>query len=273
MASIVAAAGLPHTPVYPRLAAGPDGAHIAARYAAVSRLLEEARPDVLCVFNCDHINAFFLDNWPTFAITSGTELICPVDGVPGVPATPVRVHTELAAHLHAYAVTQDFDLSLVLRGGADHGVAVPLHFLDPHARLPVVAVQINDMVAPFPSARRCFALGRALAEAVTAWPQDLRVALVASGSFSLDVGSPRVPAGHGHVIPRPDWAAQVADTLRTGRIGELLKSATPATLADAGTVAGEILSWFAVLGACTDLTLRHLDYEEGEGHAFATWTR
>ncbi|MBS2548562.1 hypothetical protein KGQ19_16975 [Catenulispora sp. NL8] len=275
MAMIVAAAGVPHTPVFPQLAARPEGTGIAARYAAVRRVLDDERPDVLCVFHCDHINAFFLDHWPTFAITTGPTLICPIDDVPGVPQTAVHVHSGLATHLYQYLVPRDFDPSLVVNGVADHGVAVPLHFLDSSARRPIAPIHINDMVAPFPSAARCFALGRAVADAVAAWPPDLRVGVIASGSFSLDVGSRRVPPGHSYAIPRPDWAGEVAAMLRAGSVEDLVHKSTPAILDDAGTVAGELLSWLAALGAVTaaGLTLAHLDYEDGEGHAFAAWAR
>ncbi len=272
MGQIVAAVGVPHTPVFPRLAARPEGADVLARYTAVAQLLHAARPEVLCLFNCDHINAFFLDNWPTFAVVAAPSMPCPVDEVPEVPTSAVRVHADLACHVYEHVVKRDFDPSLVLRAGADHGVAVPLHFLDRPGRWPVVPVHINGMVAPFPSARRCFDLGRAVAEAVDHWPGQTRVALVASGSFSLDVGGPRIPAGESYAIPRADWAAQVADRLRAGELADLVRESTPATLADAGTVAGELLSWLAVAGAARGLPLAHLDYRKGEGHAFAAWT-
>ncbi|MDI5973324.1 hypothetical protein POF50_028940 [Streptomyces sp. SL13] len=273
MGRIVAAVGVPHTPVFPRLAAEPAGADLRARYSAVADLLAAARPDVLCVFHCDHINAFFLDNWPTFAVVAAETVRCPVDEVPQVPQTDVAVHTGLSVRLYEHAVRREFDPSLVMRAGADHGLAVPLHFLDPRHRLPVVPLHINGMVAPFPSARRCLALGRVVAEAVADWAADVRVAVVASGSFSLEVGGPRVPPGAGYAVPRADWAARVVQLLRAGDLESLVREATPPLLADAGTVAGELLSWIATAGAVDGLTLARLDHREGEAHAFAAWTR
>lgn len=273
MGHVVAAVGVPHTPVFPALAGRPEGADVLARYTAVADLLRAARPDALCVFTCDHVNAFFLDNWPTFAVVAADSVLCPVDDVPQVPAREVPVHTALAARVHEHLVLREFDPSLVMGAGADHGVAVPLHFLDPGRVLPILPLHINGMVAPFPSARRCLAFGRVVAEAATTWDEDVRVAVVASGSFSLEVGGPRVPPGSGYGVPSADWAARVAGLLRAGDPQTLVREATADTLADAGTVAGELLSWIAAVGAADGLALAHLDHREGEGHAFAAWTR
>ena len=75
MAEIVAAFGVPHTPGYPALVArlGPD-CETAKLYAEVARHLDEVAPDVLVVFDSDHLNTFFLDNLPTFAVGIATVL-------------------------------------------------------------------------------------------------------------------------------------------------------------------------------------------------------
>src|SRR5690606_8196546 len=51
--------------------------------------------------------------------------------------------------------------------------------------LPVVPVIVNTFDPPNqPTPRRCVALGAALRDLIAAWPQDLRVGVIASGGLS-----------------------------------------------------------------------------------------
>ena len=63
---------------------------------------------------------------------------------------------------------------------------------------------INGLVPPLPAAKRCFALGEAVRKAIHRWPQGLRVAVLASGSFSLEVGGPRINPGEAFDVPVRD---------------------------------------------------------------------
>ena len=69
MAQIVAGFGVPHTPVFPFFVKrdGPD-CEIAKLFAAQKEQLAAARPDVIVMFDTDHLNTFFLDNLPIFAV-------------------------------------------------------------------------------------------------------------------------------------------------------------------------------------------------------------
>ena len=91
----------------------------------------------------------------------------------------------------------------------DHSVAVPLHFLTPDMTIPVIPFFISGHLPPLPSARRCYALGQAVARAIASWPATLRVVIMGSGSFSLEVGGPRMAPGRTDGVPDPDWALRV----------------------------------------------------------------
>ena len=69
MAEIVGALGVPHTPFYPSLVEreGP-GCETARFFAAVTQELEAMRPDLIVMYDTDHLNTFFLDNLPVFAL-------------------------------------------------------------------------------------------------------------------------------------------------------------------------------------------------------------
>ncbi|AGL15005.1 extradiol ring-cleavage dioxygenase class III protein subunit B [Actinoplanes sp. N902-109] len=271
MAEIVAAAGVPHTPVFPALARQdtPAGQDIAARYAAVATELAEADPEVLVLLTSDHLNSYFLDAWPTFAVVAADSVHGPNDDVPGVPDKELAVAGKAALALHESLIEQDFDPALTRGGTVDHSVVVPLHFLDPIGR-PVIPVHVNGMVEPLPRAGRCRRFGAALRNAVRDLPVR-RAAVIASGSFSLEVGGPRMDPDRLYGIPDPQWAARTSTYLRDGDLDELVAAATPGQIAHAGTVSGELLSWIAMAEMARDLPVSFVDHRNGEGHAFAAW--
>jgi hypothetical protein len=272
MAEIVAVVGVPHTPVFPAMARGDTavGADVARRYASVEDTLERAGADVLMVLTCDHINTFTPDLWPTFAIGTGASAFGPNDDVPGVAPDSYDLDGDLGLTMLRGLVRQGFDPVALRDHTVDHSIVVPLHFLNRRRKLPVVPVYMNGMVAPRPSADRCRRLGRALRETLEAMP-GRRIAVVASGSFSLEVGGPRMLPGQLYGIPRPDWAGTVASRLRRGELSSLVDAATERRIEEAGTVAGEVLPWIAAAEMAADLTSVLMDHRDGEGHAFAAW--
>jgi protocatechuate 4,5-dioxygenase beta chain len=271
MAEIVAAYGLPHTPNFPALVAkqGPD-CRTAKLYAELAGYLRAAAPEVLVIYTDDHFNTFFLDNFPTFAIGIAEETAGPNDQTP-MPSYRVAVEASLATHMRASTMADGFDISLVQDFDVDHATLVPLHFLTPDMHIPIVPVFINTLAPPLPSAQRCYALGRAVAAAIQSWPAKKRVAVMGSGSFSLEIGGPRIPPGERAGTPDPEWAMHVQDHLEHARISELVAEATSARLAQAGNIGGELLNWIAMLGVVGDRKPVFIAPELDHGHAYAAW--
>lgn len=260
---------VPHIPSFP-LQAREDG-ELAGRFAAVRAALDRADPGLLVVLWTDHLYGYFLDRLPTFAIALGDDVHGPVEEVPGLEPGPVRTDADAADRLLESLVAAGFDLMQSRETGVDHSVVVPLHFLDGRG-LPVVAIQVNAHVPPLPRARRCYDLGVALHRAIGALPGDRRVAVISSGSFSIESGGPRVDAGRAWSAPRPDWAERVARGLAAGDDDALVAEATPEMLADAGTAAGELLAWLALAGCARGAGLRpSIDHRQGETFAFGVW--
>jgi protocatechuate 4,5-dioxygenase beta chain len=175
----------------------------------------------------------------------------------------------LAGHLRARAIAAGFDLSLAQDFDLDHSIMVPLHFLTPDMTIPIVPFFINALAPPLPKSQRCYALGRTVSAAIADWPQDARVAVIGSGSFSLEIGGPRIPPGERVGIPDPEWAERVQDHLEHARIGELVEEATAARMARAGNIGGELLDWIAMLGAVGSHKPTFIAPEQG--HAYAAW--
>ncbi len=269
MAHIVAALGLPHTPTFPSAVPRDDPGNETARlFAGLARRLSEAAVDIIVMFDSDHLNTFFLDNWPTFAIGAARSAAGPNDGTPGLEPVTLTVPAGLGTHVHQVAVHDGFDVSLTQEFTVDHSVLVPLHFLRTDAA--VLPVFVNGLVAPLPSAQRCADLGRTVAAAVRDSPGDARVALVASGSFSLEVGGPLLDPGKIFGVPDPGWAGRVLDYLASADIDGLIAAATPRQLAAAGNVGGELLNWIAV-AAAAGARPDDLSAQEQFGHAYAWW--
>ena len=150
MAEIVAAMGVPHTPMFPALVArlGPE-CEVARLYAEVARQLAAVQPDVLVIFDSDHLNTFFLNNLPVFSVGVGARISGPNDETP-MPHYEVPVHDRLAAHLRHGGVEAGFDLAMAQDFTVDHSIMVPLHFLTPQMQTPIVPMFINGLVPPLP---------------------------------------------------------------------------------------------------------------------------
>jgi aromatic ring-opening dioxygenase catalytic subunit (LigB family) len=273
MAEIVAGIGIPHTPMSPAQVAreGPQ-CETARFYAEVAKKLESAAPDVLVIFTDDHFNTFFLDNFPTFAIGIAEATAGPNDQTP-MPHYKVAVPGKLAAHIRASAMERGFDISLVQDFEVDHAVMVPLHFITPHMKIPVLPIFVNTLAPPLPTARRCYALGEAVRTAIESWPEQLRVAVIGSGSFSLEIGGPKIPVGDRAAgTPDPQWSQHVQDLLEEVRIDDLIAEATATRMQQAGNIGGELLNWIAMLGAIGARKPTIMLPQNDHGHAFAVWT-
>lgn len=272
MAAIVAGFGMPHNPGAPALAAreGPQG-ETARHYAEMAKHLKAIAPDVLIVFTDDHFNTFFLDNFPTFAIGIADTTSGPNDQTP-MPRYEVAVPGDLATHIRNAAIAHGFDISLVQDFEVDHAVMVPLHFLTPDMGIPVLPIFINCLAPPLPSAQRCFALGETVRDAVASWPQPLRVAAIGSGSFSLEIGGPKIPVGNrAACTPDPQWSQHVQELLSERRINDLIGEATTARMLQAGNIGGELLNWIALLGAIGTHKPITVLPQNDHGQAFVAW--
>jgi len=223
------------------------------------------------MFDSDHLNTFFLDNWPVFSVGVAPRTSGPNDGTPGLAPVDLAVPERMAAHVRTACVEADFDVALSQEFTVDHSILVPLHYIRPAADLPLLPVFINGLVAPLPSAQRCWHLGRAVRDAVMNWPDDVRVALIASGSFSLDVGGTGVHPGSIFGVPDSHWAEQVAECIGAGEGESVVEAATPAQLAGAGNIGGELLNWLALLGAMSASKPDSLDLQPQFGHGYAFW--
>lgn len=273
MAEIVGALGVPHTPFFPSLVEreGPAG-ETARLFAALTRELEAMQADLLVMYDTDHLNTFFFDNLPIFAVGLTDAFNGPNDEPRAVPIYTIQSRPDVAGHIRHVGVEAGFDLALVQEFTVDHSVVVPLHFMTPNMHVPVIPIFISGHLAPLPSARRCYELGAAVRRAIESFPEPLRVVVIGSGSFSLEVFGPRIAPGKSDGVPDPDWAKRACALIAEAQYDTLIAESTPQQLAKAGNVGGEILNWIAMLASVDGRRPKFVTPQLEQGHAYAAWT-
>jgi aromatic ring-opening dioxygenase catalytic subunit (LigB family) len=122
----------------------------------------------------------------------------------------------------------------------DHGTMIPLHFLVPDMKIPVVPIMINTLADPQPSVKRCMALGRVVGD--VARRSSRRIGIVATGGLSHDPGE----RNHGYIDQEFD--RRFLDAMECGDL-DRLSGYTVEQFAAAGAGTIELLSWVALAAA------------------------
>jgi gallate dioxygenase len=214
-------------------------------YEPVRAWLAEKTPDVLFFIFNDHITSFFFDHYSQFALGVG-ESFAPADEGGGARALPpVSGHPRLAQHIGASLVADEFDLSFFQDKPLDHGCFSPLSVLWPHEPSwpgAIVPLQVGVLLTPSPSANRCFKLGQALRRAIQSYPEDLKVAIVATGGLSHQVHGERCGFNN------TEWDMEFLELL--AKEPAKLTQLTIAELAQRGGWEGaEVVMWLIMRGA------------------------
>ncbi len=220
MAEIVAGIGVPHTPAFPALVAkqGPD-CETARLYAEIA---EQARSR--CAGRADHLHRrpfqYVLPG--QFSDLRGRhrgddvgperpDADAALQGRRCRPhSRPISVRPRSRA-ASIISLVQDFDV--------DHATMVPLHFLDAahenpgradlHQRARAAAARARS--AAMRSARPC-------AQPSRTGRSRCASRCIGSGSFSLEIGGPKIPPGERAGTPDPEWAEHVQDLMEHARI-------------------------------------------------------
>jgi len=250
MARIIGGIAASHTPTigfaYDRdKRADPVWAPIFEAFEPVQRWLAAQRPDVLLLVYNDHVTSFFFDHYSAFTLGVGERWMPADEGAGARDLPPIDGHPALAAHIGRSLMADEFDMSFFQDRPLDHGCFSPLSAMVPdpsHWPVRLLPLQIGVLQFPIPSARRCWKLGQALRRAIESYPEDLRVALVATGGLSHQVHGER--AGFNN----PEWDARFLDLFE--RDPEALAELTHAEYATLGGLEGaEVIMWLAMRGA------------------------
>lgn len=271
MAEIVGAVAVPHTPHFPLAAEKDDdfGRELRRLYGEVEQRVQELAPDVIVFITADHYNNFFVESIPIFSIGIGDRIEGPSDY--DLPRRGIPIDARLARTLQARLVAAGFDVGCSQELRADHPFTIPLNFLVPDASIPIVPVYVSTFLRPIPTSQRCYALGGAIRRALEADDEPRRVMVLATGSFSLEIGGPRMSATSHTGVPAPDWLGRIMECLTTTHWDALVQEATDEQLALAGNAGGETLLWLTMLGTLDPAPPDFLEAQPEWGHAYGAW--
>ena len=154
-----------------------------AGFATMRTALEASQPDALIVIAAEHFANFFMNNMPAFAIGMAEAYQGPIEDVGWlrVPKRQVRGQPELSLAIIT-EVLKTVDVAYCEEWKFDHGIMVPLHFLDPANRLAIIPANINCQGPPLTPLHRAWAFGEAIRRAADSLPQ--RIAVIGTGGIS-----------------------------------------------------------------------------------------
>ena len=251
MARIVGGIATSHTPTIGFALDGnkqqdPVWQPIFEAYEPIKAWLKEKQPDVLFLIYNDHVTSFFFDHYSAFVLGVGEEWKVADEGGGMRKLPPVKGHAALARHIGNSLVADEFDMSFFQNKGLDHGCFSPLSVLLDHDEngwpIPIIPLQCGVLQFPVPSAARYFKLGQALRTAIESYPEDLKVAVVATGGLSHQVHGERCGFNN------PPWDAKFLDMLENDPVAlTRMTHAEHATLG--GMESAEIVMWLLMRGA------------------------
>jgi protocatechuate 4,5-dioxygenase beta chain len=253
---------------------------IEAGFADLRAKLECYRPDVLVMVSDDHGEMYDEKAcMPSIGLftgesASGNLRLNFTDPGAALESICLRTHTELANFLAHGLVQRDFDLAvssvfkpLGIAGGLGHGFTRTAPKVMPNLDIPVIMVLLNCYYEPLPTARRCLALGRAIADVFA--ERSERIAIFGTGGLSHDPRGPRA----GWVDEPLDRAVLAAMAAGKPERLESLYQINSDTY-HGGT--GEIRAWLVAAAAMGNVKAEVIDYMPIYhaicGVAFASWT-
>ena len=253
--------------------------------AELGSTLAAVRPDILVVIGDDQDELFLDDCRPAFAVFTGTEMTDLPPTTEKLARTPAGIraagwaaHADapevyptvpgLGKHIVESLVAEEFDVAQFSRQHdgrtLGHAFTFPRRRLMGGQTVPLVPVFVNTYYPPNqPSPNRCFMLGRALRRAIDSWPDDRKVAVIASGGLS-------------HFVVDEQLDRRVLDAMKNKDVTSL--TTIPRRYMRSGT--SETLNWITLAGAVEDLEMDLVDYipgyrspaGTGVGIAFARWS-
>jgi aromatic ring-opening dioxygenase catalytic subunit (LigB family) len=255
VAEIVGIYAASHTPVmlnFPELIAPQDLAEVQAGFVELGRRIAQARPQAVVVVSDDHVHNFFLDNLPAFCIGAADGYKTPIEAWLKAEKRVLPGDAALGAYLLGEALEAGFDPALSMNLTLDHGTLTPLELAGVGREIPVAPVLINCVQPPFPTMRRCLQLGRFLGEALRAYPGLERVAILATGGLSHDVGTPRMG------LVNEDFDRTFLRLL-AGDDDDALLAYARDRVNEAGNGAEEVRMWLVAHGAARSVGRRGFD--------------
>jgi protocatechuate 4,5-dioxygenase beta chain len=216
-----------------------------AGYEFSKQWMRDNTPDVAIIVYNDHASYFGMEIMPTFAIGNAASYGIVDEGYGKRPIPDVQGHPQLSTHIAASLITDDFDMTVLNVLEVDHGLTVPLSLMygaPENWPSKVIPIAVNVVMYPQPSGERCFALGKAIRDAVESFPEDLSVQVWGTGGMSHQIQGAR--AG---LINEP-WDRKFMDDLVNDPETLQFKPHLE-YMVEAGSEGVELIMWLVMRGA------------------------
>ena len=211
-------------------------------FRAMGNALHATKPDAVIIIAAEHFANFFMNNMPAYAMGMAENYDGPIEEPDWlrIPRRAVRGDPALSRRMIA-EIQQSVDVAYAEEWRFDHGIMVPLHFLDPDNRLTVIPANINCQGPPLTPLHRAWAFGEAIRRAADALPS--RIAVVGTGGIS------HWPATPDSGMINEAWDRQFLDRLARQDKDAMLSYSDEATYRDAGQGGFEIRTFIAAAAA------------------------
>ena len=217
-------------------------------FDAIRGWVHEKKVDVLFMIYNDHVTSFFFDHYSAFVLGIDDSYVAADEGGGPRDVAPAMGHLGLSQHIGMSLMADEFDMSFFQGKPVDHGFLSPLSMLgDANGPWPgqVVPLQVGVLQLPIPNAKRMWKLGQALRRAVESYPQDLNVAIMATGGLSHQVHGER--AG----FLNEAWDAEFLELLE--KSPDRLMNMRLAEYVEKGGMEGaEVIMWLIMRGALSE---------------------
>ena len=249
MGEIVAAIGTCHTPYMFTRPPDEDPQQLDQAGRSMNELgkaLDEAKPDVIIFLGADHVETFSVSCVPTFCIVAGNTAHAVFAG----REHKLPIHREMAEDVLNKLVTEhNFDIAYSEDAELGHAFSIPFEYVIGQRKIPVIPFFTNVYVPPLPTAKRCAALGKALAQIIKGRKE--RVAIIASGGMSHFPGTTK------YLHPEFDFDRWLVSQMEAGNANALLDM-SGTQLDEVGNT--EMLSWAVMFGAIGSHKGELIDY-------------
>jgi 2,3-dihydroxyphenylpropionate 1,2-dioxygenase len=154
-----------------------------AAYEGMRREIAAAKPDALMIVAAEHFANFFMNTMPAFAVGMSDQYDGPIENPEWlrIAHRKVRGNAELSRRL-IVEMMKSVDVAYAEEWRFDHGIMVPLHFVDPDNQMTIIPANINCQGPPLAPLHRAWAFGEAIRRAADALPE--RIAVIGTGGIS-----------------------------------------------------------------------------------------
>jgi gallate dioxygenase len=223
-------------------------------FDVVRQWVQDKEIDVIFLIYNDHVTSFYFDHYPFFSMGIDDTYYPADEGGGPRDVPPAKGHLGLSQHIAMALTADEFDMSFFQGKPVDHGLLSPLSMLgDADGPWPgkVVPLHCGLLQLPIPSPLRMWKLGKSLRKAIESYPEDLNVAIMATGGLSHQVHGER--AG----FINEDWDDAFLNLIETDP-EKLANMRLAEYVVNGGMEGAEVIMWLIMRGALSDdVTLKH----------------